>query len=336
MRYNIKVKKYSIIHSLISGHNFYFYDSQAKINILKERKIVLEHGVNESKYYAEIIPILYVKKFKINYWADIIKKPVNKKYYIWPVDIIELSQGRIALVFPYRPVNGYDLLQPILSNLALDSHHHKGIDDVSNCYIVKSLLEAWCSLDDLSYSYHGFSYSNIYYSKVNNYDTLFEFSFSVYAYKTPLYENEVEVNKLITDYIDSYHFHKKDKKMDLYSEYFTMAVILFKLLIGLLPFQGRILEGEPNMDEEQHNKWITIYHNHPIFIFNELDKSNHLSLTVDPDTYYKRWGKLNETTRSMFMKVFETDNVLRKNASYISYPPIKWRESMESFVNCSP
>ena len=339
MHHTFEMKQSTLIYSLASGYNFYYYNSAERGHVLREREFILHHGKQKRRYYAEILPNDIAEKFCHNHWISLIRKPVDTRNHLWPVDIVKIN-GEDALVFPYRSEldkfrtineSGGSPNEKLLSNLVEDSNYHMGLDEPKNLRFIKGFLSALCRFEKFCYAYHEFTYCNIYIHEDTN-EVMFDFSYSTYPATDFLDGSKVAESRINPDYADVFYYHKTTKTLDLASDYFSVAAILFKLLIGILPYQGCLLEGEYNRTEEDHDSWIKLYHKNPVFIFDPVDKRNEISETLGPDAYLDRWERLGTQLKQMFTDVFTTDNALRKTKDPIFYPPSKWQEALARII----
>ncbi|MDR2713856.1 MAG: hypothetical protein LBB91_12175 [Clostridiales bacterium] len=200
MGYAAEIKKAKVIFSLASGHNFYFYNREKRPVFFDKQAEILKHvkpvsfrdGKSRELFYLKKLPRDSGRVLDLKYWLDLIRKPVDLEYYIWPVDIVGLSEDPdeydYALVFPFCTWPDFVHITPFLSNLDIDanpqnlwpdSEFYLGRQNPIVRSLVKSLLDAWCAYDRSNYAYHEFSYANIYYLK-NDFRVKFDFSFSAH------------------------------------------------------------------------------------------------------------------------------------------------------------
>jgi hypothetical protein len=306
------------LFSIISSFDVYHADRDrfsSRLMLFGKEAIRLSHARNGRPFYTRPLPGEHQVNFDKEKWVKLIKANPNIENYLWPIDIVELGKNRYALLFPLRDdLGGYESMECMLSNLAFDAHSWNCGSSVVLC---KNLIEAWCRLEDSGYLYHEFSFDNMFCNMDN--DVMFNFSFSTHKG-----EAKVLLNRIHPDYIDVYYYQMKTPKMDKISNYFSMAVILFRLLIGILPYQGRLLEGVHNITKSDHKEWIKKYHQNTIFIFDKDEQVNRISSTSNPEMYEQRWERLSPLARGMFHSVFTTDNALRKNTPKF-YTPHDWK-----------
>ena len=330
MNYAKRIDSAPVLYSCCSGHNFYFSDDLRQHEVFGKPKRIIQHVKTEERFYVTLFPDDLNTKLELNYWVELIRKPVNLKHYIWPVDVISIPTDndteRYALVFPIRALPVFETISALLSNDMQAGWDKPWVKDFT-----LNLLTAWCHFDDSRYAYHEFSVENMFHQK-DKYNVMFDFSFSTQR-TDDLYSTRFVNKKRITpDYADSYYYvDERNSLMDLASDYYSIAVILFKLLIGRLPYQGKVMEHEPNSNEGEHKNWLKIYHRNTFFIFDEKDKTNHIGGETGfakDDLYVDRWNELPAHVRHMFHNVFQTANVLRKTDEFIFYPPKQWYDAL--------
>ncbi|MCL1902820.1 MAG: hypothetical protein FWF94_00190 [Oscillospiraceae bacterium] len=317
--------------SMINSFNVYECESNRDtITLFGKKSLKLNNARSGKMFYTKPFPPEFLREFdnEKERWFNIIRNPINIKGYLWPADIIDLSGNSFkkdyALLMPLKSgLGGYESMCDSLTNTSLTS---ADIDTEANAALVKSLIEAWCGLDGVNYLYHEFSFNNMFYNMDN--EVIFDFSFSAHEYSDLSDGARVSMSRINPDYTDVYYYQIKSTKMDVISDYFSMAVILFRLLTGRLPYQGRLLEGVHNITKQDHSEWIRKYHRYPIFIFDENENVNRISSTeAYPEKYVKRWLALHPVVRGMFAAVFKTDNALRQIPP-IFYTPHDWRNAL--------
>lgn len=331
MNYAKKLEELPMIYSCCSGYNFYFPANRRSCEVFGERKNIIQHVKTEEFFYVTEFPDDMNNDVDLNYWIEIIRKPVDLKHYVWPVDVIiwdEQPKGkkRYALVFPIRALPAFEPVSTLLSN---DMQAGWNMTWVKK--IVPNLLEAWCHFDDSKYAYHEFSDQNMFYQK-ETYDVMFDFSFSTQRVDGLFRTCRVNKKRVMPDYADSYYYTDgRNYLMDLASDYYSIAVILFKILVGRLPYQGKVMEHEPNSNELEHNSWIRVYHKNTFFIFDEKDDTNQIGGETGfakDDIFVERWEELPLHIRNMFHNVFQTANVMRLDNELIFYSPHEWKEAL--------
>jgi len=167
----------------------------------------------------------------------------------------------------------------------------------------------------------------------NDFRVMFDFSFSIQR-ASSLYDAwHVSPERVAPDFADSYYYNDARKsKMDLASDYYSIAVILFKLLVGKLPYHGKVMEHEPDCGALEHSNWMGVYHKNTYFIFDPEDDTNHIGGETgfaNDEAFVDRWNSLPGRTRGMFIDVFRASNVQRSAGNLVFYPPWEWREALQ-------
>ena len=119
------------------------------------------------------------------------------------------------------------------------------------------------------------------------------------------------------------------------TDYYQITALLFRLLIGRLPYEGRdlmnygtVFDPQFDTDENAHKYYFQHYHQYPHFIFDTNDVSNSLSSTADNDMPQERWKSLPDNVKSKF------NEILCRNAAesgtYKNITPDAWLKAVSS------
>ncbi|PST48711.1 hypothetical protein COO72_06355 [Bifidobacterium callitrichos] len=121
---------------------------------------------------------------------------------------------------------------------------------------------------------------------------------------------------------------------DVFSELFTITSVLFRLLVGRLPYNGRIMAPEPNEPGEVHEEWCKTYHRNADFIFDPDNEVNHIGdgYTSPADNVFVRnWEKLPDGVREAFTTVL-TQGTERVGSTHLRWcRPSTWLQRLEGF-----
>ena len=92
-------------------------------------------------------------------------------------------------------------------------------------------------------------------------------------------------------------------------DYFSICSILFRLMIGRLPYEGKGLNSfgevfDPirDVDVAAHEYYFEHYHQYPKFIFDSEDNSNSLGPMSENDLPKERWAELPDKIKEMFQE----------------------------------
>jgi hypothetical protein len=322
-------KQSPLLFSCCSGYDFYYLDNRGTCEVFGKKKDIIKHVKTGAYFYYERFPTDFEEGFNLDYWVNLVRKPVALKHYLWPVDVIAWpinDRSVHALVFPIRT------LPPLRAAIELFKDDMKaGWDKPWVKCLVSNLLEAWCSFDSQNYAYHEVSPLNLHYQS-SDYSVMFDFSFSTQKVDGLFDTCHIDRERVMPDYADSYFYRaERGSLMDLASDYYSIAVMLFKLLIGRLPYQGKVMEHEPDTNEREHRNWLEVYHRNTFFIFDEQDDTNHIggeSGFAKDEVFVERYQALSPEVQMMFRQVFKGDNVLRKASELVFYSPQEWKEAL--------
>ncbi len=93
-----------------------------------------------------------------------------------------------------------------------------------------------------------------------------------------------------------------DRRVDINTDAFSLAIILFRLLMGNHPFEGeRVITFMPGIATEDINKFI--YGKRAVFVFDRDDSSNTPVEGIQDSLIY-RWGKMPAVIQEMFILSF--------------------------------
>ena len=327
MNFQKRIASSPVLFSCAGGYSYYFYEPETHLVFGKPKKLI-RHIKMDELFYITPFPGQLRPENNLEYWISMIQSPANLDNYIWPVDIIALEDGEhYALVFPLRAIAVYE---PITS--ALENDANLDWENIWVKQIAGNLLDAWERFDVSSYAYHEFSADNMYYQR-EKYQVLFDFSFS--AHKTSgVYDSQsVIAANIMPDYADPYYIAgRSGAAMDRASDYYSMAAILFKFMIGRLPYHGSILDDVPDNSESEHETWLKIYHSNPVFIFDDYDTRNKIGSSIDfahEAVFAQRWERLPTLLRDMFHNTFTGQNALRDADELTYYTPAQWKAAIE-------
>lgn len=322
----------NVLYSVCSGFNFYQQVAGQKCSVFGKSKNIVQHVKTGDLFYLSELPQFMTKRFKMNFWTSLIRRPVDLEHFIWPVDIVsmpDVNSSPYAMVFPVRARPAYNKLTDALSDVENLGWQQEWVRK-----LIADFLDAWCNFEMSPYAYHEFSEQNMFWYKEkisSKCHVLFDFSFSTHGVRDMYTLGPVESNRITPEYADSLYYENGQLSMDRASDYYSIAVILFKLLIGRLPYQGAVVEHEQNATETEHANWIRIYHENPYFIFDEQDDINRIggiSGFSSDRVYVKRWEELPRSVRNMFHNVFQTANVRRTANELFFYSPTEWRNAL--------
>ena len=146
-----------------------------------------------------------------------------------------------------------------------------------------------------------------------------------------MYGNEAKISPpeelLDYEYLDYYYFVSNPRTLDRFSESHSLAAMLFKMSIGVLPYASFNL-GFFNQDQDDLRNWLVNYQSkdNQRFVFcNDYPDANGVGYDIIVnDVVLPKWKGLTSEIREMFCKSLCRDNVLRQNGSPIVYSADEW------------
>ena len=323
--------------SILSGYNTYIDTGELAKTIIYDSAIVVQHLHSKELYYA--VPITTPKDFFNNTWFQdkwkkIIEYP-SKDSFIWPVDLMFKSTDvpQCYLVYEFSSTLNYKSVSDLSIN-----HNFLGLENKHIQCIALKFINAYLNIEKNNYMFFGLDDNRIYVNTEND------------SILIPIKE-EIAIDRnseiyftpedYISEVIDPYAYINRNinrgnadiYKYDVFSERYAFLSVLFKLLMGLYPYEGPFMdEYEYNLESNENQDWIFRYLQNPVFIFDMNDKSNSIESYNKNAIHRNRWNSLSEKLKTMFTDSLVQDNVLRKK-TVVAYSAEEWYSELESFFN---
>ena len=245
--------------------------------------------------------------------------PPKTNGIIWPIDVVALKgtcyeeTGNIGLIFQQK---AYPKL-----NKFKDLIYYPNMLDWRDNKIKRlalNITKVFVEIERAEYLFHAFDIDNFYFNQ-SDMDVLINYSISINEKKRP--QNFIDVKDIRRDFLPPWI--ERDGMYECTDEAsmrYSYAALLFRILIGKLPYQGRLsddigklmLEDMDN-DRVVHDLMIDAYMKNSIFLFDENDYSNSIGTNDDEMLYIERWNTLNAQIKSMFLKTFSKNNLLERS-----------------------
>ncbi len=322
--------------SLLSGYNTYFDTEDYAETLTGSRAMVLQHTRNKELYYA--VPIstpanLIQNEWFVNKWRKLIEYPCDPTL-LWPVDFIRKDLGlpQSYLVYEFCPRFQYESI----SSLSIKKDF-LGLENPHIRTIALDFIHAFESIEEKNYLYFGIDDDELFVN-TNDYSLLVPLNEEICIDKSS--EITFTEEDYFSEVVDPYQYanrrkNKEGKELYIYdsiSENYAFVSLLFRLLIGLYPYEGPMLdEYEYNLSSSENKDWIFKYLQNPVFIFDKEDKSNSIEMYNKNKVHRERWGKLTEKLREMFTNSLVQSNVMREDK--VSYSLKQWRVAVEETFN---
>ena len=272
-------------------------------------------------------------RWDLERWRAVVRRPMPHLSFIWPADVVSNEEGAAYLVFPlefdtarYRPLA--DLMPNWTGDRPLDAHG----EDVAaqralREAVARSLVAAWRQLHAVGYLYLGFDVNNMYYDPDTG-AVKFGFSLSTVEYdaqairvdavgSVPLAVPSYERIGVTLDYVDPPTYASIANALKgagrargvPYTDLFALHAMVFRLLVGRLPFYGRTVVYESNRTPEEHRRWLDVYQNNPVFIFDSQNASNRVGgedgFATD-EVYEDNWAAVPKDLREELEGFFDS------------------------------
>lgn len=321
--------------SVFSGYNIYECLNNISRTFEGKEAINVKHLVNGEEYYLIKSSYMYTKAM-IEEFYKVVKRPI-KKNMIWPIDLA-VNNDTFYLVYPvkfYSKLTNMDMFNNEESFFGFEKAHGK--------MIIERVLNLFIDILNHKYLYHIWS-ERVFYINDKKDDIIVVFSDLLSCGIDSI--TYLDKGKYICECYDPY-LNKTGKPADYYSELFAMNSLLFKLLIGIYPFEGKKLDGIPKYEEsieinkdsgyrdlihdEDYIFWINKYLDNPIFIFDAEDKRNCIGRLDEEKDYLKRWNSLSDNTKKMFQETFSYSNVMREKENIVANTPQMWKDALKDF-----
>lgn len=317
--------------SAISGYNYYTVPEE----IPENEAFPALHRKNGILYRAEPGPVLnkWEAEAQIRWYRSFVLLPAPGNRIEWPVDLLRLRFGegraareRLYYVFIHRP---RPELEPIKKFLYLDKqeeHLDWRSDSVRQTAV--SFLRTMADLHDSGYTYNDFNIQRIRRDPATG-EIFLLHTEAVRKIGDNSTRNEADPEQIAVEFAPPCEGVDRDL--------FAVAAILFRLMIGRLPYQGWQIEQNTHVfdsnyydldREDAYRSYFERYHGSGCFIFDPTDDSNCLSSGIEEDLPRERWKKLPERIRTMFVNALSYTDP-KKQGRMVLYTPQQWLAALE-------
>lgn len=335
-------EKKEYIYSKLSGFNIYEVNTQNSNDLVMLDHLIITdvRAKGEKDFLASVIykSDESISEARTAWFAEIIQNPVSHMYFEWPIDLIEIERpDEFTGCFVYRRVD-YCHLKPIKDLLYQPSMSR--VLDWRNSFILtvcRYFLTAMSILHSNGYIYNDFNINNILYNS-NTGEVFLKYTHNLRKSGSKTQYDVVDCLAISPEFSPPYVY-----KTDIYNgfmskktDYYQITALLFRLMIGRLPYEGRdlmsygvVFDPEFDTDESAHKYYFQHYHQYPHFIFDENDETNSLSSTSDNDMPRERWRALPNNVKRMFREVL-CQSAAETAVTKIYPTPAAWLKAVSS------
>lgn len=304
---------HSYLYSKLSGFNIYDVDIDL-VNGEGQFPVKNIRSDTGNEYVASVINChkTPLPLGKAAWFANIIRNPVQNDLFEWPLDVVEVEKDDSIYTCLVLKKQDFTRMRPIKELL-----YQPGLSEVLDwrspfiLTVCRNIVSAMDTLHSHGYIYNDFDINNILYDP-NTGDVLFKFNDSIRINGSKTKFDEVECEDVSPEFAPPfiYDSNKYDRYLSYESDNYQLASMLFRLMIGRLPYEGMglinygvVFDPFFDVDENAHAYYFEHYHEYPHFIFDENDKTNSLSYTSASELPKDRWKTLPVEIRHMFSGV---------------------------------
>ena len=247
-----------------------------------------------------------------------VEKPPIGNFFVWPVDIVDLQnnpiltkKGNIGLVFEKKAFPKLETLKSFVWD-----EKSIGIENTKAVKLAVNLLKQLSQLESDGYVYNSFDLEKVAYNP-ENLDVYLRFSLSNTTKYDDVFEKSLMLkNDICIDYLP--HWNKtgfQDRYVSANQHNFSVAVLLFKMLIGRMPYQGRMFDGHGDIliaqrdnDPAMHFESMKYYLELNTFIFDKENRENSIGTFHKEELQANRWESLDKNLQRMFYETFVNSN----------------------------
>lgn len=263
--------------------------------------------------------------------------PPNRSHILWPVDMLNLDDkdiecsmyvsqeytdtptdihlrgGNLGLLFPYggypTMINGLRRLQQIGSLTWKKPEVRK---------IASQIIKAIENINRCGYVYEDIHLSRIFF--MDNDEVYLNFSGLALSMED-VFSNDaistcsIQGNEYPIEFADPAVYRGLHKTLDFQAQNFSLTALLFYLLMGQYPYDGRLLTGYVDDGIQHHYVKFRDYIKMPIFIFDPDDKQNALGAFAEEEAVIDLWKELPNQLKTVFISTLRQSNAERTEYS---------------------
>lgn len=323
--------------SAISGYNYYYLPEDKQI----DGPIYALHAQSDTIVYLIPLGVSDRKLYRSDedWHKRFILKPMTSRSFEWPIDLLQCktTDGKYILYHAFAQRAFLDYVP--LKKLLYQRRDSKVLDwrNKQICQVCTSFLNAMKQLDESEYNYNDFNIERIIFQESTGNVIL------RYTPHTRSRSGKGGLDKLLPsdisqEFAPPYLFGEDfDGFLPGQGDYYSIAAVMFRLMIGRLPYEGRGLSNygyvfDPVRDVEalSHKNYFEHYHNYPHFIFDAKDDSNRIAPMQENDLVRERWECLPVEIKEMFQ-----NSLCERTAENLSpqklYSPAQWLDACNNY-----
>lgn len=326
MPHKIDYKKEDLLFSQLCGANLYRCSKGSRQEATFDESLlpIIRHDSGEVLgvcFYKTLNQPLQSQNWNTTArWYEIVQNPPGFYNFRWPIDYVISDEGQEnGLVFHLR-MDDPDI-QPLKKFLYQEKLLDWRFPQVK--MFLSNFLNEIASLHKTGFAYHRFDLDHIFY-RPQSMELLFGFSLGVSAvHEDPLRTGFVPWSHCDMTFLPPWLVSELDHcqeqgaglEMDLCCDLYSIAAILFRAMIGRMPYQGRLMDGKGHLMNSDFPEEIGVariammrsYLKNATFIFDPQRPENSLADFGRDQTCIERWNALPKEIQEMFLQVFRED-----------------------------
>lgn len=323
--------------SAISGYNYYYLAEDQQIG----GPIHALHAPSDTLVYLVSLGMRDSKlgDREVEWYRGFLHKPMTSRYFEWPIDLLQCktAEGKYVLYYAFAQRAFLDYVP--LKKLLYQRRDSKTLDwrNEQVCRVCRSFLQAMIQLDQSGYSYNHFDIERIIYQESTG-NVIFRFSPYIRRQDQTGAFDTVNSADIAQEFAAPYIYKESYKGfLPKQADYYSIAAILFRLMLSRLPYEGRglsnygyVFDPVRDVDPLAHNNYFLHYHNFPHFIFDPEDESNRMAPMQENDLVRERWDCLPTEIKTMFQNALSGYSAETLEPEKL-YSPAQWLESCNQY-----
>lgn len=309
-----------MIFSCVGGYNSYIRSNINQDNLL--------HVLSNTEVRVQPIELIDEKELEEK-WRFFIENPSDIKNVIWPIDVVRLKE-KLGLVYRLRVFPKLTTFKELLYDTPIECEKLNW-SRLEIRVLIKKMLMAFNRLHKDGYIYHSFLLDKMFYDERTQ-DVILDFSLAMGMHHNDnSYVEDVNASFVGIEFLPPWISINKRDRLALLDDYYSISAILFRLMVGRMPYQGENMVGygdimDKNRDNDENEHWHMFehYYEKPVFIFDPDDKSNSIRTMAFDELFIERWNALPEKVQSMFIRTFSQKNIKEDYANKVLFSPQEW------------
>lgn len=276
-------------YSVYAGANQYQEDSSEYTWLDGTAYPVIRHAASGEQFHLRPADV----QMSAAQIADLTAHGVPEAF-AWPVDAVVRGKGEepYRCVFRNVPVTK---LRSLTERTADRNITDDPAEAAASVQFARQIVHDARHFYACGYAYYGWHPEKIYPS-VDGSRLYYDFSGTADRIAPEKPFPQAGVYKLMTDPAKTQYGEDLD--------YFGLMVLLFYVLTGRFPYEGRLMDGIGNSAESEREAWYEVYRQNAVFIFDPHDTRNSVGTFAHEKVFLSRWEALPADVRTVFTQTF--------------------------------